>query len=457
MTKRNPDPERAAFYRRTFKIMAPIIFQNILNAAVQSADVVMLNYVGQSSMAAVSLATQFSGILYMFLFGLGTGVTMLCAQYYGKRDIKAIHVVEGIALRFSLGGAAVFAGLAFFAPQLIMKIFTSDQELIDLGIPYLRHLSVGYLCWGVIEIYMSILRSTGRTTVTMTLNAMALTLNIGLNAVFIFGLFGMPKMGIVGVAMATVTSRLIELIGCILVSLRSKDVKLNPGFIFIRNKLLLKDFIRLALPALANDMSWSIAFSMYAVILGHLGSDVVATNSVVSVVRDFGTVFCAAGANATGIILGQTIGDNRLKEAKVYANRFVWLAVINGVIGAGLILASIPVVMRFVNFSDTAMYYLKYMLMMHSFSLIGSALNSTMISGVFRSGGDSRFGLICDSLIMWCYAVPTGFIVAFALKLPVLWVYFILRIDEFVKLPWVIRHFRSGKWLKNITRDNLFD
>ena len=76
---------------------------------------------------------------------------------------------------------------------------------------------------------------------------------------------------------------------------------------------------------------------------------------------------------------------------------------------------------------------------------------------MFRAGGDSRFGLICDVLDMWVYAVPLGFLAAFVLRLPVMWVYVLLCTDEFVKLPFVIRHYRSGKWLQNITREHLFE
>ncbi len=102
------------------------------------------------------------------------------------------------------------------------------------------------------------------------------------------------------------------------------------------------------------------------------------------------------------------------------------------------------------------MHYLKYMLLINTYYVMGTAVNTTLIAGVFRAGGDTRFGLICDTVDMWCYAVPLGFIAAFALKLPVLAVYFLLCTDEFVKWPWVIKRYRSGKWLQNITRDNLF-
>ena len=444
------------FYRQIFKLVLPIVIQNLLSAAVSSADVVMLNYVGQSSISAVSLASQYANVLFMVFYGLGTGATMLCAQYYGKGDMKAIQVVEGIALRFSLGFAMLFAGAAFFFPEGMMRLFTNDGELIAIGASYLRFMSVSYLCWGIIEVYLAVLRSIGRVTVSTAMNVLAFSLNIVLNAVFIFGLFGAPKLGAMGVAIATSASRLIELAACFAVSAASRDIKLDFRYLFARNRPLFSDFVRLSLPALGNDISWSVAFSMYSVIMGHMGTDAVAANSFVVVVRNFGTILCFGMASAGGILLGNVIGEGKLEEARADAGKLMKLTVLTGAIGGLIVLAATPFVLKCATLTENAMHYLKYMLLINTYYVMGAAVNTTLIAGVFRAGGDSRFGFICDTIDMWCYAVPLGFLAAFALKLPVLWVYFLLCTDEFVKWPWVIRHYRSGKWLNNITRDNLF-
>lgn len=446
-----------SFYPQIAKLIVPIVIQNLLSSAVSSADVVMLNYVGQNSISAVSLAANYASILFMVYYGLGTGATLLCAQYWGKKDMRAIRAVEGIALRFSLLITLAFSGLAAFAPEGMMRLFTPDAELIRIGAGYLRVMSVTYLCWGFTEIYLAVLRSVGRVSTAMALNILAFGLNVFLNAVFIFGLFGAPKLGAEGVAIATAISRIVELLGCAVVSLTlSRDLKLNPAYMFIRSRELLRDFVHLSLPALGNDISWGTAFSMYSVILGHLGTDAVAANSLVVVVRNFGTVLCFGVASAGGILLGNVMGEGDMDRARAYASKLVKLTILTGIIGGLLILAATPFVLRFADLSDTAAHYLKYMLLINTYYVVGAALNTTLIAGVFRAGGDTRFGLICDTIDMWGYAVPLGFFAAFVLKLPVLWVYFLLCTDEFVKWPWVIRRYRSGKWLKNITREDLF-
>lgn len=446
-----------AFYDRMLRLTIPLVIQNLLGAAVSSADIIMLNYVDQSAISAVSLACNYASILFMVYNGLGTGATLLCAQYYGKGDLQAVRATEGIALRFSLLISAAMALAAFAVPEALMLVFTNDAELIAIGAGYLKILSVAYLCQGVTEVYTSVLRSIGRVTVCLVLYIVTFATNIFLNSVFIFGLFGAPKLGAPGVALATTLSRFLQLIGCCVISLCSKDVKLRLSYMFLRSRVLFKDFIKLALPALGNDVVWGLGFSMYSVILGHLGNDAVAANSLVAVVRQLGSVFCYGIATAGGVLVGNVLGAGDLAKAKKYGSGVLWLTVLSGFAGGGFVLLLSPLVLRFAALSDMAMYYLKYMLLINSYYIMGSAVNSTLIAGLFRAGGDTRFGLVCDLIDMWCYAVPLGMIAAFVLKLPVLWVYFLLCTDEFVKWPWVIRRYRKGTWIKRITRDDLFD
>ena len=441
---------------RILKLTGPIILQNLLAAFVTSADVIMLNFVGQEHISAVSLAAQYASVLFMVLYGLGTGVTMLSAQYFGKGDMRAIDAVEGIALRFSVGVSLLFSVAALTMPRLMMRAFTPDPQLIEIGAEYLRNVSVAYLCWGLTEVYLATLRSVGRVGISTTLNTVAFTLNILLNAVFIFGLFGAPKLGAAGVALATSISRVVELALAVLVSARSRDVKLKLSYMFLRSKLLFRDFLKMAMPATLNDVSWGLAFSMYSVIIGQfLGTDMVAANSFTSLVRTFGTVLCFSVASGGGILLGQIMGDGRMEEAEKSASVLMKLTVLSGIIGGLIVLASMPFVLRFANLTETGKGFLKGMLLINTYYVMGQAVNTTLIAGVFRAGGDSRFGFICDTIDMWLYAVPLGFLAAAVFKLPPMWVYFLLCTDEFVKWPWVIGHYKSKKWLKNITRDNV--
>ena len=451
-------PGQRTVYSGILKLTLPIVLQNLLSAAVSSADVLMLNCVGQEHISAVSLAAQYASILFMILYGLGTGVTMLSAQYFGKGDMRAVDAVEGIALRFSVGISLLFSVAALSVPEWMMRVFTPDPTLISIGSQYLRYVSAAYICSGLIEIYLATLRSVGRVAVSTALNTVTFTLNILLNALFIFGPFEPPLRGAAGVALATSISRVVELVLSLFVSARSRDIRLKLSHMLIRSKVLFRDFLRMAMPATLNDVSWGLAFSMYSVIIGQfLGTDMVAANSFTSLVRTFGTVLCCSVASGGGILLGQLLGSGQMDEAEKSARALMKLTVLSGLAGGLIVLASMPFVLRFANLTETGKGFLRGMLWINTYYVMGQAVNTTLIAGVFRAGGDSRFGFICDSVDMWLYAVPLGFLAAAVLKLPPMWVYFLLCTDEFVKWPWVIGHYRSRKWLRNITRENIME
>lgn len=445
--------DKQRFRKKAISVSLPIIAQNILSATISSTDVLMLERVGQNTMTAVSLASNVTNMLFMFVFGMGAAVTMLCAQYYGKKDYNAIAVVEGIALRISTIISLLFSIAAIGFPNVLMKIFTNDAAIAGEGAAYLRIVGFSYVFWGISEVYLAALKSVERVKICTVLNLIAFVFNIIFNAIFSFGLFGAPKMGAAGVALGTLLARSAEFICCMIVSVRSRDVKLRLSYYFLRNDTLFRDFVRLALPAILNDVIWGLAYVLYSAILGHLDSDAVAAYSVVNVVKNFGTVFCYGLGSATGIVLGNLLGEERFEEAERGASQFVFLTVIAGLVGGIFTLLCTPLAIRMsVRLTSQAISYLKIMLIISSYYIMGTAINTTMITGVFRAGGDSRFGMICDFIDMWIYSLPLAVLNAFVLKLPVMWVFFFLCTDEFVKWPWVFANYRSKKWLKNITR-----
>lgn len=442
-------------YKKIFTITLPIAIQNLLDAAVNSADVLMLNFVGQAALSASSLATQFVGVIFMLLYGLGTGITILAAQYWGKGDAKTVEKIEGIALRYSLSISTVTAIAFLVVPNFLMSVYTPDPELIELGSIYMRIAAPGLILWSISKVYEATLRSIGRVTICTIAESIALFSNVFLNAVFIFGLFGAPKMGIAGVALATTISRLLEFVIMMTVSARSKDIKIRFGEIFKSHRVLHKDFFRMAIPATANDVIWGLAFSVYSLILGHLSSDAVAANSIVGVVRQLGTVVCYGLGTASGIIVGQIFGRGDIEEGKEASRILLRLSAYAGIFGGAIVALISPLAIRFSDITPIAADYLEFMLRVNYVYVLGTAINTTLIAGVFRAGGDSKFGFICDTITMWVYAVPLGLIAAFVLKLPVKTVYLLLCTDEFIKWPVVFIHFYRYKWAKNITRENI--
>lgn len=443
----------SSFNKDILRLAVPIVLQNIVTTAVNSADVIMLGFVGQNALSAGSLANQVMFILNLVYTGISSGVIMLAAQYWGKKDTKTIEHIMGIGMQLSMFISSMFFIMAFFFPHILMRIFTNDINLITSGIPYLRMVSFSYLFMSFSQVYLCAMRSIERVHFSTVTNAVALILNIIFNAVFIFGLFGAPKLGILGVALATVIARGVEFAICVIDNFIPKAIHFHIKNILEVNKILFFDFMKYSLPAFGNEIVWGVAFSMYSVIMGHLDSDIVAANAVVVVARNLGTVACFGIADAGAIILGKSIGSGNTDTIKSDSSHFVKITSMSAVVGGIVIFLLRPVFFTMADLTPTAQSYLSIMLFINMYYIVGQAFNTAMICGVFRSGGDSKWGFFCDIVDMWCYSVPLGFISAFVLKLPPMWVYFLICTDEFVKIPFVYKHYKSYKWLKNITRD----
>lgn len=439
-------------------LVGPIVVQNLVTAAVSSADVVMLGRVGQTAVAAVSLASYVQFVLMLFSTGVSSGLVMLAAQYWGKGDLHSIETLADIAYFISCTVGLLFAVLATMCPQRLMLIFTNEVPLIDTGAQYLRIVGVSYFIVSFSGVLQSVLRSIEHVKLVSAVTTMALLLNIVLNAIFIFGLCGVPRMGVRGAALATTIARVVELIVCAAAATRIKGLNLRPHFLRLlrdggQGRILFKDFCHYSMPAIGNEAVWGAAFATYSVILGHMGEDIVAAASVINVAKNLASVACFGMAYGGAILMGKELGSGEMERARADATRLWRSTFIAALIGALVIIACRPLVMRMAKLSPDALLDLSTMIWINAASLVGAAVNTVLICGIFRAGGDAKFGFVMDCIIMWCVSVPLGTLAAFVLHLPPIAVYLVLYLDEFEKMPIVIHHYRSGKWIRNITRD----
>lgn len=445
--------ESRRFYRSLASLVIPITIQNFITNAVNSADVFMLGYVGQTELSAVSLANQFQFLLSGVFFGIASGVTMMASQYWGKKDTNSIQAVMGIATKIAVVITVILALGAVTIPETLMRIYTNDETLISIGSSYLRIIGISYVCMSFSQVYLCALRSMERAQISTIISSLALGVNVLLNAVFIFGIGGMPKLGVMGVAIGTVTARVLELLLCLADAIRGKVFRIELKIMFGKHKLLRQDFFKYAVPALINDCAWTVAFSMYSAIMGHMNADVVAASSVAATVRNLCTILCFALGAGASVLLGIEIGEGKIEEVKRDARRSCYVTLGIGILTGIILLLIRPLVFLCFSLTERASGYLDFMLLISAYYVVGQAMNTLLIAGVFRAGGDSRFGMICDIIVMWCVSVPLGWLSAFVLKLPPMAVYFILCLDEFWKIPVVYRHYKSFRWLKDITRE----
>ena len=443
------DERKRSLRKEIVRLALPIALQQFMTALVGACDAIMLGKLSQDAMSAVSLATQVTFVFNLFMFAFMAGENMFVAQYYGKGDYTGISQVFSLVTKICGCIAVVFLAGTLFFPEQLMRILTNEETLIVLGSEYLRVIGISYVFSGIAQTFLAIMKNCGAVNMSTLINGVMVILNIALNAVFIFGLSGFPKMGIKGAALATVLATVVQFlwsVGYVLCRIRAVKFSLRSC-----EKKLFGRFWQKAVPLLINNLAWGIGFSMYAVIMGHLETDAVAANGIANISKNLVVCFCLGLGNAGSIIVGNRLGADRLQEAKEVGGTLTRTAIIAGIVSGLVLIALSPFITKTVDLTPTARGYLQKMLLISSYYIAGKSVNCMTIGGIFAAGGDSKFGMLCDSVTLWCIIVPLGCICAFILKLPVMVVYFVLNLDEIIKLPVVYKHYKKYKWIKNLT------
>ena len=446
------------FYRLLFSIALPIAVQNLITFMVSMVDTLMVGALGEIQLSAVSIANNLFFVLTILMFGLAGGSNIMISQYWGKGNVKTIHKILAIMYRVCLLITGIFIFIALFLPKYFMGIFTTDKAVIDFGASYLRIVCIGYLFYSITNCTIMMLRSVKTVSISIIVYTASLVVNSILNWIFIFGNLGAPELGIRGAAIATVCARITEFsIVLVFMFIYERKIGLKIEHLLKLDKEILKDYVGLCTPVLCNELLWAIGASMISVIVGRMGTEVVAANSINGVAHQFVTVFILGMSNATAVIIGNTIGEGKKEKAKEYAYSIGIFSVVMGCISGLMILLIKPFVVNFYNVSYSTKLIAMEIMTVTSGIIVFQSLASNFMMGVLRGGGDAKFVLINDLIFMWLVAIPGGFFVAFVLELPVALVFLVIKCDEILKSLTSVYRVISGKWVNDVTKDYEFE
>lgn len=444
--------QQRQFNRTLFAMVLPIAFQSFMAAAANASDAVMLGFLEQDAMSAVSLAGQITFVLNLCVTVLVQGTTVLAAQYWGKGDRQTVEKVLAIALRYMLLVSVVFFAATSFAPARLMRLLTDESPLIERGAAYLQIAGWAYVPMGISQIYLCIMKNSGKTGKSTVIGSSAMVLNVGLNAVLIFGLFGFPAMGIQGAALATSLSTLLQLLWTLAEARKKDSLKIRLSYLRRADQIIRRDFNHYTLPIVGNYFFWGGGVTLFAIIIGHLGSDAVAANSIANIVRNLMACVSKGLGTAGAILVGNELGKNEIETAKLYAKRSTILAAVIGVCSGTVLFLIRPAILSVVRLTPTAAGYLSGMLLIGGYYMVVSSVDSMVIGGIFCAGGKSQFGCICDGVVLWLIITPLASLAAFVWNWLVLAVYFIICLDEVIKIPVVLWYYRRYTWAQNLTR-----
>ena len=445
--------DKKEFNEKLRKLSLPIAFQSLMLAAVAAGDALMLGRVAQDQMTAVSLATQIQFVQNMFIMAATAAGAILGAQYWGKRDRVTMQKLFNLMLRWSGLISLLFFAACEIMPETLMHLFSHDEPIIEIGSGYLRIAGFSYLMTGISQCYLTTMKVTDHVGPCAWISSGAVVLNILLNAVFIFGLLGAPRMEARGAALATTLARVAELAMCLILSAGKDYIRPAWNRFFERHKELSKDFRKQCLPLLGGGLFWGVGFTSYTAIMGHMGTDAAAANSVAAVVRDLICCVCNGVGSAAGIMVGNELGAGNLEKGKAYGIRLKNLSFVIGFASTAVVLALTPLVTRMVILTEEAQSYLTGMMIIMAVYMIGRCVNTVTINGVLDGGGDTLFDMYSLAVCMWGVAIPLAVLGAFVFHWPVLLVYACTCLDDVGKIPWVMARLRKYKWVKNLTRD----
>ncbi|MEL7648459.1 MAG: MATE family efflux transporter [Sedimentibacter sp.] len=444
------------FFKVMLSIALPITLQNLVASSVNMLDTLMITTLGEESIAAVGLANQVFFFYAVTVFGVATGSSIFISQFWGKKDTKNIGRVLGISLAIVCVLGTVFTLAALMVPDFIMRIFSNDKEVIRLGADYLRVVSLSYIITGISFSYAVASRSIGQAKMPMVVSMISFVTNALFNYLLIFGKFGFPQLGIKGAAYGTLIARAVE-IALILYSIYSN--KENPLAQKIKNMTdwtgdFLKKYFKTAYPVILNEAFWSLGTVLYSIAYAKIGTEAAAAVQILNTVQNIFMVMTRGLANACTVMVGNKIGADEEEEAVEYANSFMILSAVLGlVLGIMLFITADGILMFFRNLTPGLYTASKKLLIVLAVFFSIKSFNGTMIVGVLRGGGDTTFSMILEMSSVWLVGVPLAFLGALVFKLPVYYVFLMVHMEEIVKASIGMLRIMSKKWVTNVIHD----
>lgn len=442
------------FLKAMIAIALPITLQNLVASSVNMLDTLMITSLGEESLAAVGLANQVFFFYAVTIFGVATGSSVFVSQFWGKGDVKNIARILGISLAITSVLGALFTLAALFVPEFIMKIFSEDSEVIRLGVDYLRIVSLSYIITGISFAYAVASRSIGQAKMPMIASIVSFFVNLIFNYLLIFGKFGFPQLGVKGAAYGTIIARAAE-IGLILYSIYSNKNNNPLAHSFKSMTDWTGDFIRkyfkTAYPVILNEALWSLGTVLYSLAYAKIGTEAAAAVQILNTVQNIFMVLSRGLANACTVMVGNKIGADEEDEAVVYADNFMILSAALGLVLGVLIYFSKDLILIFFRNLTPSMYNTsRNLLIVLAASFFIRSFNGTLIVGVLRGGGDTKFSMLLEMGSVWLVGVPIAFLGVLVFRFPVYYVFLMVNIEEIVKAAIGILRVKSKKWVTNV-------
>ena len=437
-------------------VMLPITLQYILNYAVSITDSIMVGSLGDLAVTAVTQATQPYTLFYTFLYGLGAGGTVLISQYWGKQDIPAIRNLMGLLFRIVIAACIVWCGACFLFPAQILGFFTNSEAVVETGLQYFRIAVMAYPLTAMTVCYFNGLKGTENVRYATSVYAVSSVINVAANAILIYGLFGLPAMGVRGAALGTLIARIYEFSSMLFYAAYREDrICFRLQDILHIDTSVLPVYIRTSIPVLGNDLLWGLGGTLQIAIFGNLGETMATATSVAAMMNQLAMVLVYGAANAAAVLVGKQTGTGDEEKAWEMGKAFLILGVIIGTLTCMIVmLARKPFLMLYPNITESSRMLASQIILVIALIMIPRTLENISIIGVLRGSGDTCTAFLIDLGCQWLIGLPLGYLSAFVWKWPVLAVYAVMCTDSCVKDILCVRRILRGKYIHNLTEQS---
>ena len=350
--------EKKALYDKLKALAVPLALQALLNALVGASDALMLGRLNQDSISAVALANQLFFVMTLFTGSIKSAAGILVAQYWGKKDYKNAGRFLAMAIRTSILISLIFFVAAVAFPEQVMRIYTTESNLITIGAGYLRIVGFSYLFSAVAQCFLMNMKIAGDAKLSVMISAVVVVVDMIADYFLIYGKCGIPALGANGSAYSTVVVEAMSLLIVLIWAKKKETVQLPVKNFVYFSRDFEKDFWKVFAPILASGLSWGISITVHNAVMGRLGSDATAAASVTSVTQQLIAFITWGIAGGSGIMIGELLGAGELDRAKRYGDRFFKIAFVNGLVNMLLIILVGPPIYFFYKLSAIFHYKL---------------------------------------------------------------------------------------------------
>lgn len=443
--------ETRSLYKTLFRVILPIALQNLISTSLNLVDTLMVGSLGETALSAVGLSNQLFFIHMGLMFGLSSGAAAFMSQFWGAKNLPGIRKVIGFTATISLGIAMLFFIPAMFFPGAALRVFTNIPDAIETGKNYMRIASFCVLIIAVTMPFNAALRATQQTRIPLVISTVAFSTNTLLNYLLIFGKLGLPALGVVGAAIATVTARLLELLLLYLVVFKGRNVIGAAFSEFIGwGKALAQRVWSTSLPVTVNETLWALGMATYSAFYGRMGVTEFAAIQAARTIESMFIMAIFSMGDALLILVGQQIGMGKMDYAFALAKRLIRIGMFIGLISGILLIIMSPFLVNLFNFTSKGRHYTRLILIIFGSVMWLVVYGGIHITGTLRCGGDTRFAMMLEVGSVWGVGVPLVFTGVFLLKLPIYYVVMMAQAAEVVKGIACRRRFYSKKWLRNL-------